>query len=484
MTMLAVFVSLALLLSTLADAQNIWDISIFEGPAPAPDEGPPLSASADRNPADLKFEVIGIIAAIVAWTLVTILAIYVVGRRQRRKSSRSNQRFDIKMQQLKPMGGVTVREIDPPLKSPGKFSLRSWKKGHKERGSEVSFSTIDTRVVETDRMHNMDDLTKLYAAVMAHDEEKSIASKSVDNSPTMYAPPTPRTPKSPAMPQEHFPPHYRPPIPQYATHFQQAEPQYPADFQQSGPELGPEPQSPRFPQDYQQQEIYQQRYLPCLAEQPEQALPLSDHDEQALLGAQASPRKHKPSAISVSSVGSRVGSPPSQKARPSPITVNGRPISKPLGSATLSSAQTPTAALYNPGPPPPTPGRKAGVTTSIADLTCDPAPTYDPIVPATRSKGTGSLPFRQYQNTDSLLSAPPTKTTFLDRRVSALNGPRTGVPMTPYSPYQPKTPMTPITPRTFLTKQQLKEARKNYNLKAVNENDIVQSEDEMWGTVG
>lgn len=396
------------------------------------------------------------------------------------------------MQPLKPAGGVTVRELEPPLKSPSKFSMKSWKKGHREKGSEISVSSIDTRVVETDKMHNMDDLAKLYAAVMAHDEEKSIASKSADTSPVMHAPPTPRTPRSPVMPHDHFPPHYRPPVPQYPAQFQpaawpaeQAEVAYPTQFYSSEPEPTSQSET-RYPREYQQQ-VYHQRSLSSFVEQPEQSLPVVDHDEQALLGTRASPRRNKPAAISVSSVSSRIGSPLSQKARPSPITVHGRAISKPLGSATLSSAQTSTITLYNPGPPPPTPGRQQDflTTTTSNEPSHDPAPTYTPLLqmPAPRTNTSNSLPFRQYQNTDPLRSAPPTKTTFLDRRVSALNAPRTSVPMTPYSPYQPQTPITPITPRTLLNKQQLKEARKQYNLQSVAENDVVKDEDDMWGTV-
>lgn len=493
---LVLLLLLSPILSTTTEAKSIWDVEIFRDPAPDPSKGPPLSANASRDPADLKFEVIGILVATLAWTLLTVLAIYLVGRRRRRiKDRREYQTSGIKMQQLKPPGGVTVREMEPPLKSPSKFSLKSWKKGHREKGSEMSVSSIDTRVVETDKMHNMDDLAKLYAAVMAHDEEKSIASKSADTSPVLYAPPTPRTPKSPVIPHEHFPPHYRPPFPQSPAQCQRhelasehTELPYPTHFYPPEPETIL-PSEARYPRAY-QQDLYHQRSLSGLAEYSEPPLAVADHDEQALLGTKASPRKNRPAALSVAAAGTRIGSPLSQKARPSPITVHGRAISNPLGSATLSSAQTPTITLYNPGPPPPTPGRQkeTSIPTPISktEAVQDPAPSYTPshTAPASAPRvRNNTLPFRQYQNTDPLRSAPPTKTTFVDRRVSALNGPRTGVPMTPYSPYQPQTPMTPITPRTLLNKQQLKEARKQYNLKSVAENDIVQDEEDMWGTV-
>lgn len=91
------------------------------------------------------------------------------------------------------------------------------------------------------------------------------------------------------------------------------------------------------------------------------------------------------------------------------------------------------------------------------------------------------LPFRQFYQ-DTMKSAPPTKTTFLDRRVSVMNGPKTGVPRTPYSPYCPSTPMTPVTPRRLLGKEELKKNKKAYALKVVKENEMVQSDNDMWGT--
>jgi len=100
---------------------------------------------------------------------------------------------------------------------------------------------------------------------------------------------------------------------------------------------------------------------------------------------------------------------------------------------------------------------------------------------STGNTSTKTLPFRHFYQ-DTMKSAPPTKTTFLDRRASAMNGAKTGVPKTPYSPYCPTTPMTPVTPRRLLGKEELKKNKKAYALKVVKENEMVQSDTDMWGT--
>lgn len=98
------------------------------------------------------------------------------------------------------------------------------------------------------------------------------------------------------------------------------------------------------------------------------------------------------------------------------------------------------------------------------------------------NSSSSTLPFRQYQ--EALKSAPVTKTTFLDRQVSDLGRhPKTGVPMSPYSPYAPFTPMTPVTPGRLVTKEERKQQKKREGLKVLSEDDMVVSDEDMWGTV-
>ena len=450
--------------------KSIWDISIFRDPAPSPEDGPPAAANALRDKGKLKFEVVGIICAYLAWIFATVVLLLIVKRRFK-KNHQKQQRHSHVMEALK-SGRVTLREIEAgpksplgPLspKSPGKMStIRSWAKGNKGRTSESSLpstvtSRVDERVVEHDRAKNMDEMANLYAAVMIHDQTRGPKSQSsADSSPVLddytpaspRSPRTPRTPRSPQYPPEYAHPAYVPPVPQAY--------------------------SQNYPQSY-PQEYLQSTY------EPMQPPPIPETDEDSLLEGQT-PRKPKKSLSIVSSAASRLGSSGSGKAKPAPITVRGQPISRPLGSADLTrSAYSPQASLpsiYSPGPPPPTPGRQA----KVEEIEMHGVPQITQITQGSGNNSSKALPFRQFYQQDSLKSAPATKTTFLDRRTSAFNGPKTGVPKTPYSPYCPSTPMTPITPRRLLNKEELKKNKKQYAMEVVQENSMVKNEDDMWGT--
>lgn len=400
----------------------------------------------------LKYEVAEIVGAYLIWLLFTGLAIVIVGKRLRRKQQSSNHTLG--MQMIQPAGKVTLREIEAgpryptgPLspKSPGRMmNLKSWAMGHsKSKHSDASISTnatmVDNRVVDEDKSRNMDEMAKLYAAVMARDEERSSnqARSSAGSSPVIND--SPVTPKSPLYPSTMAHPAYIPPT---------------------------------SPQLYQPS-----HYEPM----PPPPVPM-ENDEQQLLADEPTPRKSKNAGLSILS-SSRLGSTNTSKARPSPITVRGQPISKPLGSAdlrqsTLPSAGSISSSVYSPGPPPPTPGK---LPAPIAEeIEMHGRPQLTSLSSSNSTTQAKSLPFRQYQ--EALKSAPATKTTFLDRRTSAMNGPKTGVPKTPYSPYCPQTPMTPVTPRRLLNKEELKKNKKQYAMKVVAENDLVQSDQDMWGT--
>lgn len=419
---------------------DIWVVSIFRGPAPSPAKGPPASAHALRDPSKLKYEIIGIVAAYLFWLTVTAIGVFLVGRRFRKKSQESDQTLG--METIKSTGFINIREMEAgpksPLspKSPGKLaSLKSWARGNKaNRQSDHSISTIDTKVVDNDKVKNMDEMAKLYAAVMAHDQQKS--QSSAGSSPVLEN----ESPTTPTSMHSHHDYHGSYPVHEIPEH------------------MGP-PQPP----------------------------PTND-DRASLLSEQSPPRKTKNVALSIMSNHSRLGSSNSSKPRPSPITLRGQPISKPLGSANprqsaFSDSQSSLpSTIYSPGRAPPTPGSKAPGTAvnTVEEIEMHGVPQLTTHPDDSSTSVSRTLPFRQYYQ-ESLKSAPPTKTTFLDRKTLA-NGPKTGVPQTPYSPYCPSTPMTPVTPRRLLTRDDLKKQKKQQALKVVREADIVQSDTDMWGT--
>jgi hypothetical protein len=137
-----------------------------------------------------------------------------------------------------------------------------------------------------------------------------------------------------------------------------------------------------------------------------------------------------------------------------------------------------TPRLYNPAPPPAPPITISQASSQVS-LGKPPgrAPAPAPLSLSTASHGSSSLPFR---DAFPLQSAPPTKTTVIERPLKPLNGPRTGLP-TPYSPYMPFTPVTPLTPSRIVTKRQRKRETKENGLRALNEDDIVKDDGDMWG---
>jgi len=427
---------------------SIWHVDIFKGPAPPPDQGPPLSATALRNPSKLKYEIVGIIFAYVIWTLVTVVLIVFVGGRLRRKSQTSNRTLSMEMLKLQSTQAAPAVQLGPL--SPSRSSFKSWinpRRGHGYKDSNISVSTVDEKVIEADRARNLDEMAKLYAAVMEHDEEISQkARSSVQSSPIIpRSPRTPKSPRSPFYPQES---HFCPPELQHLRDVV-ASPDHPLIHP-----LAPTPTD----------------------EQPEAT------------ASRANGRKVRVSPLPLGSMShSRTGS-GSSKNRPSRISIRDLPISPPLGSADMressrNSDEKPLSPkLYNPGPPPPIPEQKSAAATA-REMGRKPAPSALSLRSAAATNSSNSLPFRQVY-AGSMKSAPPTKTTFVERRESVLGiAPKTGIPRTPYSPYMPFTPMTPVTPRRLVTKDEMKQNKKKEGLKVVSEDDMVRSDEDMWGAV-
>ncbi|OAP54659.1 hypothetical protein AYL99_11107 [Fonsecaea erecta] len=485
---LLICISVLIVPPSAAQPHSIWDISIDESPAPPPDQGPPLSAGALRDKSKLKYEVIGIVGAYVVWLLITIVLLFLVGKKLRRRVQTSNRSLSMEIVKPAPLANQSKMAVEPPLKSPGKMaSLRSWATGksHSHKQSSISVSsTIDEKILEADKARNQDEMARLYAAVMAHDEEKARSSGQTSprtpNYPPQYnAPPTPRSPyhlpPTPRSPQ-HQPPTPRSPYYQPNIHLNL---------------MGPaSPRSPRYPPEFQhlrnpETDIQSQPVPPVGHALIHPLAPTPADDASSMrTPSQASGRK-KVSPLSF--ISGRSDSADQTKKRPSNISVRGQPISQPIGSAALtdisiySEEALSSPRIYNPGPAPPTPGQKSAVTVvEEVEKKGPPAPISLHSTAATNSSN--SLPFRQFYN-DALKSAPATKTTFVDRRESILGvHPKTGVPQTPYSPYMPYTPMTPVTPRTLMTKKEMRKNRKKEGLKVLTEDDMVLSDEDLWST--
>lgn len=486
----ALIVSLVQLQSIQARPSSIWHVDILTSPAPPPDEGPPISAGALRDKSKLKYEIIGIVGSYLVWLLGTLLLVLFVGKRLRRKTQTSNQTLSMEIVKPTPLGSHpgTSMTIESPLKSPGKMaSLKSWASGgrsHSHKHSNVSLATtIDEKIIEADKARNMDEMAKLYAAVMVHDEERSFRAKeSAQTTPqTASFPLTPRSPRThmtlpqtPRSPPAHMTLPATPRSPYYKTDLYA-----PAS-----------PRSPQYPPEFQHlrsaaMEANGDDIEPISRALVHPLAPTPADDATTRAGSQTSTRKFKASPLSLAST--RTDSANQNKRRPSHISIRGQPISQPIASATFQETypknpmQSPR--IYSPGPPPPTPGR-----TDIAAATTEPEPDWRNATPLSSarnmsgpSNSSTNLPFRQFYG-DAMRSAPPTKTTFLEKRTSILGvHPKTGVPQTPYSPYTPFTPMTPVTPRHLVSREDRKRNKKKEGLKVLSEDDLVKDDEDMWG---
>ncbi len=423
---------------------GIWHISIWESPAPPPNEGPPLSAHALRNKSKLPYEIAGIVGAYVVWASVTVILILFIGRRLRRKAQTSLRTLNMEI--VKPTVNQNALGMGPspqsPVRqwaSPATTAVNSFKSpkspgfGHTYKTSQVSsVSTFDDRVLEQDKARNMDEMERLYAAVMAHDVKKSPPKQTTgfDHMPL----------KSPT---------------QAPAELQHLRTESNAVHALSHP-LAPSPTSP-----------------------------VEAHSRPTTTSRGSSKMTKAVSFLSNSH--SRASSANSTKSRPSRISIRGLPISSPMGSPDLAKSATYTedqplsARLYTPGPPPLTPGMKSAAAQAREmerKSTRAPAPAPLPLR-NTATNSNRSLPLREAYPPPQ--SAPATKTTYLEKRDSILHpAPKTGVPQTPYSAYMPFTPMTPITPGRLVTKEEMKRNKKQQGMKVLSEDDMVKSDEDMW----
>ncbi|KAF4555061.1 Hypothetical protein D9617_3g021300 [Elsinoe fawcettii] len=178
----------ALALSKPVASIDLWNIDIDNGPAPAPELGPPLSANASRDLSLLPIQISCIVAAYVLTSLVVGSLLLTVGRRLRREKLRGKP--DLSIEMVKPANRTfDPSPVSPPLDQKAWYSPRRLKKRQSvsssvRNGSNLgspaldSVASFDSKVLDKDRQKRQDELEQLYAAVIAHDEAKQSANVS------------------------------------------------------------------------------------------------------------------------------------------------------------------------------------------------------------------------------------------------------------------------------------------------------------------
>ncbi|MCJ1391098.1 hypothetical protein MMC18_003960 [Xylographa bjoerkii] len=532
-----------LLLSKFASARpsNIWAVNIDEGPAPSPEDGPPLSASAIRDKAFLPLELGAVFGAYILAIIVIGSAVFTVGRRLRRSAQTSPQTLAMEMMKpvkamppttdtspsrSNPWGPSPVSAVDQKQMwtSPDISRGQAWARSdmhQKQPSVQSSVVTFNESVIEEDKTKNEMEMARLYAAVMEHDEKNK--SRSLTN----------------AQPLSQHPPELQ--------HLRRttASPPY-------SPPLPPEPMSPLSP-------------TRASTKSPSRT---------GTASPQRQTRAFRPTPISVAGTisHSRASSRTSlgsfgRKSSVRNLSIS-LPISPPMGSPEIredhmreySEAEPLTPREYNPGPPPLPPNRKNSVgserqhemispkrlhfsrhftpsirssRTSVAGtplqsprsprtpniptfamthgsveslpqrLQEEPEESYQRQLVAKSQRKPAPLPLRtnltsDSQNTLPLRTAPlplrslgtpgfhrpqsTIKATVLETKPNLLRAPGTGVPSTPYSPfYFPSTPLTPMTPSRLVTREERKRRKKEEGRRVATFEDAVIQEKDMWG---
>lgn len=539
--------ALVLLAAVSPSSAGLWTVDIDESPAPPPDKGPPFSAHATRNRAVLPYEIIGVVGAYVGSVLILGTLLLTVGRSLRKKA----QTMAVQPKEMvKPLPRAFEASPISPQSNRSWFSPKGMRSKKSLNGSirsgvsnnamspgAESVVSFDNSVIEADRARRQEEMERLYAAVMAQDENNASKPNLAPNyggPPPEYSgngpprlitdapgmrhlqvgasyPQSPTTPKSPV--RAIYPP---------------------------GSSVPPGPMSPTSPIN-----AGMPNYSMPQSQQPDSDLRTNRHRRTASgSSGQASTNTSAPTKLRKSLRNIKISAPiirddNSDGARtplsPRFYTDPGVPPEPPTAR---------TAETLSPGYPPSTPGsingwqhqrdqdnideirdlpqanpQRAGayVYNNPAQIVTNTASTRpDPTRSAPSANNSGTLPFREmnrqyaaqqaqsqqaataafplspgHWNATSpntagfgyITSAGPVKTTFLEARRDRLGpGPRTGQ-ATPYSPYMPYTPLTPVTPHLPSRAERKQREKEERKLKgAITEEEQVADEKDLWSS--
>ncbi|PSS15022.1 hypothetical protein M430DRAFT_29040 [Amorphotheca resinae ATCC 22711] len=174
-------------------------LNIDWGPAPPPEDGPPLSAGASRNKSLLPAQISGIVGAYLLSACIVSIGIFLVGRSLRRRIAAAYKARDIEMIETVPHSINT--QFNPQFNpqspaSPRSFnSPSSWTSQEKSAPNPYVFPptsprsprspyspttppsfgdpNVDSRVVERDQQLMERDLEEIYSYVMQQEEAKA-----------------------------------------------------------------------------------------------------------------------------------------------------------------------------------------------------------------------------------------------------------------------------------------------------------------------
>jgi hypothetical protein len=483
----------------LTDVPKNNPLNIWYDPAPPPEDGPPLSASASRDRSLIPAQVGGIVGAYLFSICVVGIALILLGRKLRHQIQVSAKALDIEMVEPRfETAQPTPHPLSAALPSPGGSRNFSWPSPEKDSKNPYIFPPslksprtppafgdpyVDTRIVEADREMLNRDLEDIYAHVMEQEEAKAQGIMPKEMPLPAQLQRTGPVPTSP--PQRHSPPPKK------------IEKSRPANInidetrsskssqsrissiissikspkkkamQISSPLATPA--SGSFPRYKEDEEPLSPRYyaLPPPPPVPRDQIPFTHQRSTSNLTATLIPLPSSPRSNLSQPLSPRSPYGPSIRSQKSYHQMNPSQASvqsSNRGGDISTTSQAPLSPLQMQPP------------------NRQPSPNTYP----SNNSSQRQLPLRQFEPTVTSPSfAPSTKTTVLERNGPVGGaGPQTGGLRTPwsagavpYSPYQPFTPMIPITPR-LVTKEERKMMKKREGRTPVLE--MIKSEDELW----
>lgn len=514
---------------------SIWTIDIDESPAPPPDTGPPFSAHAIRNPARLAAQVTGIVAAYLATALIIGTLLMTIGKRLRDEALNPKLGSAVEMTKLPRQifeSPISPSDSHRPWYYPRRLVRNRSMSNSMRSANDIrnagleSMASFDATVLEADKQQRQDELERLYAAVMNHEEELQKAASSSQVHIVPHLDEEDDDIESPIAAESKYPPRLVV-DPSTGSGYQRNE-------HTSLSQSLPNPDSPVsqrtpvraiYPPDQYLSSIRPSAGSPIAAEYADMQTVLDSkaarpstaerhnlfgrtHTSGSSKGSQRSRIKRSLKQISIDVPRPLFGPKVDSDSANTPLAPGLNGVADHTTSPQSEGPSTP-GTYYSPMRGPEEGGHGSEVSRNVTPDVVQSSEPRGPCVqlpslaqgkavsttkpglpipqsprPPLRSNASnatlGSLPFRNTSSNNHGLLSPGmvTKTTYVERRTN-LNGPRTGV-ATPYSPYMPFTPLTPVTPR-LMSRQERRQMERDRGRRVLAEGDQVIDENQMWG---
>lgn len=518
------FCSPALAAPSIHEPRNNNPLNIQWGPAPSPEDGPPASANAARDPAYLPYQIGAIVGSYgVSLVLVAVLLL-VLSKKRREALSAGDNEVDFDEPKSSPRSPRLTLEVPNSPRSIPRSPVRNFSYPSPEDYQNPELpspqtpyvaptptstlhapgvdSSVDQRIVQKDKKMAQTQLEEMYKYVMEQEEAKAqgitLQGSPVLSSNSQFPPPNNGNFGKPTLKKEKHKPanlnlsEGKPEKQSRASSIFSAlrspkKNKHVKGISISSPIMTP--MTGTFPGAKQESQemnaIPPRQYAPPPPPPvPTNQVPYGVHQENG----QVSPITPDHSPESTQSIDERIGGqiPIGHFRKPSAAPSTSAASDVDPNSATTERSTAPLIGL----PQSPKPGARfptlpasprPGATFPSLPSSPQPGATFRSKAPSAVRTG-GALPLRAYEpalGSPSMASQTTKQTVFTRRGPLSPSGartPATGMAV-PYSPYQPFTPIVPMTP-SLVTKADRKRMKKLEPKTPTLE--MVKSDDDIW----